>query len=187
MQGALAAIGTTIGEMGVASGGRPDGRGRVTPAPAAFTWHVEGTIDHEPEHDIPLQRSYRGPLQAVLLDWAGTTMDFGCVAPAVVFVEVFRRQGVPISHGGGARPHGRPQARAYPEDHRARVPSAGAGRRRTTACPTTTTSSHVQAFVPLQLECLSDYSELIPGALETVATLRERGIKIGSTTGYTPR
>jgi phosphonoacetaldehyde hydrolase len=40
-------------------------------------------------------------------------------------------------------------------------------------------------FVPLQLECLSRYSELIPGALETVAALRQRGIRIGSTTGYT--
>ncbi len=39
-------------------------------------------------------------------------------------------------------------------------------------------------FVPLQLECLSDYSQLIPGTLETVAAMRQRGMKIGSTTGY---
>jgi phosphonoacetaldehyde hydrolase len=39
-------------------------------------------------------------------------------------------------------------------------------------------------FVPLQLECLSTYSALIPGTLEAVANLRSRGIKIGSTTGY---
>jgi phosphonoacetaldehyde hydrolase len=38
------------------------------------------------------QRSYRGPVQAVLLDWAGTTMDYGCMAPAVVFIQVFRRK-----------------------------------------------------------------------------------------------
>ena len=31
-------------------------------------------------------RVYRGPIEAVLLDWAGTTMDSGCMAPAVVFV-----------------------------------------------------------------------------------------------------
>ena len=35
------------------------------------------------------RRSYRGPIEAVLFDWAGTTMDFGCIAPAEVFVEVF--------------------------------------------------------------------------------------------------
>src|SRR3970282_1372086 len=39
-------------------------------------------------------------------------------------------------------------------------------------------------FVPLQLDCLSDYSDLIPGTLEVVADLRSRGMKIGSTTGY---
>src|SRR6266536_5183464 len=43
------------------------------------------------------QRRYRGKIQAVLLDWAGTTMDHGCMAPAVVFVEVYRRQHVPIT------------------------------------------------------------------------------------------
>ena len=43
------------------------------------------------------RRSYQGPIEAVLLDWAGTTMDHGCMAPAVVFVEVFRRKEVPIT------------------------------------------------------------------------------------------
>ena len=27
------------------------------------------------------QRSYRGPVQAVIFDWAGTTVDFGSLAP----------------------------------------------------------------------------------------------------------
>ena len=40
-------------------------------------------------------------------------------------------------------------------------------------------------FVPLQLECLVKYSTVIDGVAETVARLRKRGIKIGSTTGYT--
>ena len=39
-------------------------------------------------------------------------------------------------------------------------------------------------FVPLQLACLADYSDLIPGTLEAVTHFRERGLKIGSTTGY---
>ncbi|HEX7950750.1 MAG TPA: hypothetical protein VF494_10410, partial [Candidatus Limnocylindrales bacterium] len=52
------------------------------------------------------QRSYRGKIQAVLLDWAGTTMDFGCMAPAVVFVEVFKRKGVPITMEEARAPMG---------------------------------------------------------------------------------
>ena len=47
--------------------------------------------------DFVFRRSYRGPLKAVILDWAGTTMDYGCFAPAVVFVEVYKRKNVPIS------------------------------------------------------------------------------------------
>ncbi len=39
--------------------------------------------------------------------------------------------------------------------------------------------------MPLQLECLVKYSVVIDGVAETVARLRKRGIKIGSTTGYT--
>ena len=43
------------------------------------------------------QRTYRGSLKAIILDWAGTTMDYGCYAPAVVFVEVYKRKDVPIT------------------------------------------------------------------------------------------
>ena len=40
-------------------------------------------------------------------------------------------------------------------------------------------------FVPLQLECLVKYSTVIDRVAAAVARLRKRGIKIGSTTGYT--
>lgn len=40
-------------------------------------------------------------------------------------------------------------------------------------------------FVPLQLDCLASYADLIPGTVEAVAAFRKRGLKIGSTTGYT--
>src|SRR6202158_4493340 len=52
------------------------------------------------------RRSYRGPIEAVLLDWAGTTMDFGCMAPAVVFVEVYKRKKVPITLAEARAPRG---------------------------------------------------------------------------------
>ena len=48
----------------------------------------------------------KGPLKAALLDWAGTTMDYGCYAPAVVFVEVFQRQGVEITMAEARAPMG---------------------------------------------------------------------------------
>jgi phosphonoacetaldehyde hydrolase len=131
------------------------------------------------------QRTYRGKLQAVLLDWAGTTMDFGCIAPAVVFVEVFKRKGVPISMEEARAAMG-----AHKRVHIQRITELDAVRRRwqeTHGRPPD--DADVEAmfkdFVPLQLECLSTYSALIPGTLEIVGELRRRGIKIGSTTGYT--
>jgi phosphonoacetaldehyde hydrolase len=40
-------------------------------------------------------------------------------------------------------------------------------------------------FIPIQVECIARYADLIPGCLETIETLRGRGLKIGSNTGYT--
>lgn len=130
------------------------------------------------------RRAYTGPIEAVLLDWAGTTMDFGCMAPAVVFVEVFKRKDVPITIEEARAPMGAhkrvhiqriteldPVRRRWQEAH-GRLPNDG------------DVSAMFDEFVPLQLECLSTYSTLIPGTLEVVAKLRSRGIKIGSTTGY---
>jgi phosphonoacetaldehyde hydrolase len=135
--------------------------------------------------DFGYVRAYRGPVQAVLLDWAGTTMDFGCIAPAVVFVEVFRRRGVPISTAEARVPMG-----AHKRVHIQKLTEIDSVRRRWHEVHgRAPTDDDVEAmfedFVPLQLECLSTYSELIPGTLETVAALRRRGIRIGSTTGYT--
>ncbi len=39
-------------------------------------------------------------------------------------------------------------------------------------------------FIPLQVEYVGRYADPIPGVVEVVARLRERGIKIGSNTGY---
>jgi phosphonoacetaldehyde hydrolase len=40
-------------------------------------------------------------------------------------------------------------------------------------------------FIPLQFSCLEEYSSVIPGVPEIVEDLRGRGLRIGSTTGYT--
>jgi phosphonoacetaldehyde hydrolase len=134
--------------------------------------------------DFSYRRSYRGPIEAVLLDWAGTTLDFGCMAPAVVFVEVYKRKKVPITIEEARAPMG-----AHKRVHIQRISELESVRRRWHEThgrlPNDDDVSAMFAeFVPLQLECLSKYSALIPGTLEAIAALRARGIKIGSTTGY---
>src|SRR6201993_524197 len=129
-------------------------------------------------------RTYRGPIEAALLDWAGTTMDFGCMAPAVVFMEIYRRRKVPITIEEARAPMG-----AHKKVHIRKISELESVRRRwQEAHGRMPKEEDVDAmfaeFVPLQTACLSQYSKLIPGALEAVAELRQRGVKIGSTTGY---
>ena len=130
-------------------------------------------------------RHYRGDIEAVLLDWAGTTMDYGCMAPAVVFVEVFKRKDVPIAMEEARLPMG-----AHKRTHIQRITEIDSVRERWLdtygrAPSDTDVDEMFEEFVPLQLACLSDYSGLIPGTLDAVQAMRDRGMKIGSTTGYT--
>src|SRR5258708_29805992 len=67
---------------------------------------IRSAVDTGGAMSFTYERRYRGKIEAVLLDWAGTTMDFGCMAPAVVFVEVFKRQGVPITMEEARAPMG---------------------------------------------------------------------------------
>jgi phosphonoacetaldehyde hydrolase len=135
--------------------------------------------------NFTFKRKYRGPVQAVILDWAGTTMDYGCYAPAVVFVEVFKRHGVEISMEEAREPMG-----AHKLVHIRAISRIPAVARRWQeahgqACTEDDVEAMFKAFVPLQLDCLADYADLIPGTLDVVNELRRQGIKIGSTTGYT--
>ena len=36
-------------------------------------------------------------IKAVIFDWAGTIIDFGCIAPTQVFIEVFERRGIKVT------------------------------------------------------------------------------------------
>ena len=134
--------------------------------------------------DFVFQRSYRGRLQAVILDWAGTTVDYGCFAPAVVFREVYKRKGVDITIEQAREPMGahkkvhirkisqmEPVAQKWEEAHGRRPDEDDVGQM-------------YEDFIPLQLDCLAQYADLIPGTLDAVADFRERGMKVGSTTGY---
>lgn len=135
--------------------------------------------------DFVYSRRYCGRLRGVILDWAGTTMDYGCYAPAVVFVEVFKRAGVEISMEEARAPMG-----AHKRVHIQKITQIEAVRQRWEAThgrpPTEEDVDAMFAqFVPLQLDCLARYADLIPGTLEALEAFRARGLKVGSTTGYT--
>lgn len=124
-------------------------------------------------------------IEAVVLDWAGTTMDYGCMAPVQAFRAVFDEEGVPISVVEARRPMG-----AHKREHIRQITKDPEVRRRWQQAkgelPTDADVERMfERFIPIQLACLADYAQLIDGTVELVSELRARGMKIGSTTGYT--
>lgn len=134
--------------------------------------------------DFVFHRSYRGPLQAVVLDWAGTIIDYGCFAPAVVFIEVFKRKGIDVSIAQVRQPMG-----LHKRDHiesLLKMESVAEQWQRKFGRPYTESDLDelYGDFIPLQLDCLAEYGDLIPGTQEAAWAFRNRGLKIGTSTGY---
>ena len=131
------------------------------------------------------RRAYRGPLQAIIFDWAGTTVDYGSMAPVVVFREVFRQHGVEITIEEARAPMGlakKDHIREVTEMERVAACWQEVHGR---ACTPADIDAMYADFVPLQLDVLISHAGVIPGTVDAVAACRERGLRIGSTTGYT--
>ncbi|ATJ83624.1 phosphonoacetaldehyde hydrolase [Halomonas beimenensis] len=123
-------------------------------------------------------------LQAAILDWAGTVVDFGSFAPTQIFVDAFAEFGVTISLEEARGPMGMGKW-----DHiRALCDIPEIAERCARVFGHVPTDADVTAiyerFMPLQVEKIPEHSALIPGAVEAIAAMRDRGMKIGSCSGY---
>ena len=135
--------------------------------------------------DFVYSRSYRGKIKALVLDWSGTTADAYVVAPAVVFVEVFKNQGVEISMAEARGPMGLRKdlhIKALTEDPVIAERWKGVHGK---APDQSDVDTMFADFVPLQLACLGKYTDLLPGVADVINRLQAGGIKIGSSTGFT--
>ena len=124
-------------------------------------------------------------VEAVIFDWAGTTVDYGCFAPLKGFLDGFASAGVEITSEEARGPMG-----LLKIDHiRAltRLPRIREELERKRGRPVC--EADVQAiyavFEKTLLNNLEAYSALKPDVPEALAALRARGIRIGSTSGYT--
>ncbi|MGD0443862.1 MAG: phosphonoacetaldehyde hydrolase [Edaphobacter sp.] len=124
-------------------------------------------------------------IRAVMLDWAGTTVDHGSVAPVLALKTLFAKHGIALSMEDARRDMG-----LLKRDHIQAILAL------------TNVSSEWHAlfgkkpgieevsqlfdeFGPLQMDIITQHSQLIEGVAETVTTWQNRGLLIGSTTGYT--
>lgn len=124
-------------------------------------------------------------IKCVIMDWAGTTVDYGCFAPVAAFIESFHAIGVPVTAAETRMYMGLTkieEIRAlFSLDRVRKAFQAKYGR--------DFNEDDVQGryadFQQILFNTLAQYADPIPGVVETVEKLRAADIKIGSTTGYT--
>lgn len=123
--------------------------------------------------------------EGIIFDWAGTTVDYGSFAPVQAFVEAFEAFGITPTLEEVRKPMGmlkidhirtmlsmdrihdlwkEKQGRDWTEDDVRNV---------------------YDIFEKKIMEILNRFAEPKPYVVETIQKLRDMGLKIGSTTGYT--
>lgn len=124
-------------------------------------------------------------VKGVIFDWAGTTVDFGCFAPMHAFIRVFEEKGVPVSSREIRESMGLAKLdhiKALLEIPRIkRLWHKNHGREATYK----DVNSLYIRFEDVLMDSLENFAQPLPKVLDTVAFLRKKSIKIGSTTGYT--
>lgn len=124
-------------------------------------------------------------LEAVVLDWAGTAVDFGSRAPIVAILAAFEAAGVPVTEAEARKPMGRAK-RDHLRDLLAQDSVAQRWRAKHGQNADETALDRIyEDFLLRQAECVAENSGLIEGCLTAIEACRQRGLRIGSSTGYT--
>ncbi|WP_226643141.1 phosphonoacetaldehyde hydrolase [Microbulbifer variabilis] len=123
-------------------------------------------------------------LKAVILDWAGTLVDFGSRAPLRAFMQVFANAGIIVSEEQTRIPMGTEKKEhirrmlqqesiltAWQKVH-GRLPQES------------DVEELYRQLAPIQIIEIDKHSQMVPGADKLFIRLRERNLRIGSTTGY---
>lgn len=124
-------------------------------------------------------------LRAIMLDWAGTTIDHGSIAPVAALQELFAQHRIDLSAVDARHDMGllkRDHIRAIlalpivsEQWHAARGLAPAAE----------DVDSLFTEFRSLQAAVLPRYSRVIDGVAEATSAWQARGLRIGSSTGYT--
>ena len=120
------------------------------------------------------------PVKAVVFDWAGTMIDFGCMAPVQALADVFEEEGMSLSVAEARRDMGKAKL-----DHLRAIfenPAVAVRWQTLRGCKASETDIDriYRKLVPAMRAAATKTAQLIPGALEVAAELRKLGVKIGS-------
>jgi phosphonoacetaldehyde hydrolase len=124
-------------------------------------------------------------IPAIFLDWAGTAVDHGSIAPVRALEDIFDQFGVAVPP---------PLVRRYmglaKKDHVRKLLQEPEVKEQwqalRNAAPQERDVDTIYAnFEPQMMEVLSGYATVISGVVDAVEAMRARGMKIAGTTGYT--
>ena len=124
-------------------------------------------------------------IEAVIFDWAGTTVDYGCFAPVQAFHDAFEAYGLHPTFDEIRQPMGMLKI-----DHiKTMLEMDSLKKEFQDVYQRSYTDEDVHQiydiFEKTLMEGITQHTRIKPYVIETVQKLRKKGLKIGSTTGYT--
>lgn len=124
-------------------------------------------------------------LEAVIFDWAGTTVDYGCMAPILAMKNAFLQHDLSITLDEIRKPMGMlkiDHIKAILTMDRVQL---GFNQKHGRHSQLNDIEKIYEHFERNIFSILHEHTEIIPGVLEVQTYLQNENIKIGSTTGYT--
>jgi phosphonoacetaldehyde hydrolase len=124
-------------------------------------------------------------IKAVVFDWAGTMVDFGCRAPVEALIAAFAAEDVALSAEAARREMGMAK-RAHVAAILANPAVVADWTSVKGQAPGDADVERIyRALEPIMTVQAARFSDLIPGAAEVARVLKAQGVRIGSGTGYT--
>lgn len=124
-------------------------------------------------------------IECVIMDWAGTAIDYGCFAPVAAFLKAFAEKGLSVTMEEARGPMGMTKIDHIRELFRLPSVTGQFGQRYHRDWTEEDVAAIYREFEKHLFASLAKYTTPIPGVIGVIERLKKDGIKIGSTTGYT--
>lgn len=124
-------------------------------------------------------------IEAIVLDWAGTTIDYGCLAPVSSFKKAFAHFGITISDALIRQDMGLDkQTHIQKLLHDPEIQAAWHAQEPAVPLSEAVTSIYSQFQIEID-QVLAETAQLKPGMTALIAFAADHNIKLATTTGYT--
>lgn len=124
-------------------------------------------------------------IEAVIFDWAGTTVDYGCFAPVQAFKDAFNEYGLAVTNDQIREPMGMLKIDHIKTMLEMKSINDAFVNKYNRNFNEEDINKIYQLFETSLMTGIVKHTDIKPHVIETIAKLREMKIKIGSTTGYT--